>query len=127
MVVAAEYGFTKITGIDFARQLCDSAIQNCGQISRRHPSVQWQVIYGNAEDAVFAKDTRVFFFFNPFKEAVMAKVIKNILISHKAQPRKIYVAYVNPQLKHLLADAGFKQTYYIKKMNFVEAGIYEKV
>ncbi len=126
MVVAAHYGFTRITGIDFALLLCLEAENNCMIITKRFPLAKWQVIHADAFDFTFRKDDHVFFFFNPFKEAVMKQVIKNLLQSLKECPRKIFVVYMNPQHRKLFVSAGFKEVCYIKRMQFVDAVIFEK-
>lgn len=124
MVVAAHYGFTKITGVDFARALCQEAENNCRIITKRFPLAEWKVLHANAFNFKFRKDDHVLFFFNPFKEPVMNQVIKNILQSLKEYPRKMFVVYMNPQHRNLFVSAGFKEVYYIKRMQFVDAVIY---
>lgn len=126
MVVAAHYGFSKITGVDFARALCQEAENNCRIITKRFPLAEWKVLHADAVDFRFKKDDHVFFFFNPFKETIMKQVIKNILQSVKEYPRKIFVVYMNPQHKNSFITAGFKEVCYIKRMQFVDAVIFEK-
>ena len=126
MVVAAHYGFTRITGIDFAHALCLDAENNCRTITKCFPLVKWKVLHADAATFKFRKHDHVFFFFNPFKKTVMGGVIKNILQSLKECPRKIFVVYMNPQHKDLFVNAGFKEVGYIRKMRFVDAVIFEK-
>ena len=79
LVVAACYGFDKITGIEFARELCDIARKNIIPLQVKFPEKIFNVIHINAVDYVIEDDTNVFFFFNPFDETVMLAVVKNIL------------------------------------------------
>lgn len=125
LVVAAHYGFTRITGVDFAKELCDEARSNCKPLTFKFPAVSWLIIHSDAVDFKFEKNTHIIFLFNPFKETVMKQVIKNIRLSLKRYPRKIWVVYMNPQLKKLFLREGFREVYYIKKMQFVEASILE--
>lgn len=125
MVVAAHYGFTNITGVEFAQKLCADATLNCSVITQRFPDTAWKVLHADVSDFRFTRDDHVVFFFNPFKEPVMNIVIKNILQSLKDYPRKFFVIYMNPQLKGLFAAAGFKEVHYVKRMQFVDAVIYE--
>jgi SAM-dependent methyltransferase len=126
LVVAAHYGFKKISGIDFARDLCREAEKNCCEITKKFPSAVWKVIHANAANFKFENDTNIFFFFNPFKQQVMRQVIINILHSQNKYPRKIFIVYINPQHKHLFDDENFKEIYYIKRMRYVDASVYEK-
>jgi SAM-dependent methyltransferase len=127
MVVAAHYGFQHITGIDFAAELCKHATQNCQRIADIYPSASWKVIHADAENFLPAAHVHIIFLFNPFKELIMKRVIRNILKSLDSYPRKLFVVYVNPQLKHLFTEQGFKEVYYIRKMPFVEASILESL
>jgi len=126
MVVAAHHGFKNITGIEFAKELYQEALWNCNRITERFPGVSWRVIYADAAHFKFKHTQTVFFFFNPFKEKLMKQVIKNMLISIKIYPRKIFVIYINPQHKNLFLEKGFNIVYAIKKMDYAEACVLEK-
>lgn len=126
LVVAAHYGFQKITGVDFAAALCKEAEINCRIITQRFPDAVWNVLHANAANFKFDNDDHIFFFFNPFKETVMAQVINNISESQKKHPREIFVVYINPQHKALFITAGFNEIYSVKKMQYVDAVIYKK-
>ena len=69
------------------------------------------------------KEQNVFFFFNPFDEVVMLKVVKNILASLKEKSRKVYIMYVNPVHKEIFLSAGFKEEYYKRKLQYLELSI----
>jgi SAM-dependent methyltransferase len=123
MAVAAFYGFKNITGIDFSPELCDAAEKNTASIKAKFPSTNFSVICLDAVNYKIEKDTRVFFFFNPFDEVVMLAVAKNMLASSKENPRKIYIVYVNPLHKEIFQSAGFQEEYYLKKMKYIELSI----
>ncbi len=126
MVVAAYYGFKKITGIDFSQSLCNEAEINIEKIKPRFPSVDFEIICGDAVNYLIKNDDTVFFFFNPFDEVVMLQVVKNILASLKKNERKIYVVYVNPLHQEMFLSAGFEEEYYFKKMEYLEFVILSK-
>lgn len=125
MVVASHFGFKNITGIDFAIELCREARQNCEQITQHFPSTYWNVIHNNAADFIPASNIHVILFFNPFNHVIMNKAMGNIVKSLKNKPRKVWIVYINPQHKTTITQNGFKEVYYIKKMPFVEAAIFE--
>lgn len=127
MVVAAHYGFGNIAGIDFAIELCRQANSNCQQITNKYPLACWRVMHENAAEFNPSKHTHVIFFFNPFNEVIMKRVIRNISKSLNRYPRKLFIVYVNPQHKKVLINNGFKEVYYFKKMRFVEASIFENL
>jgi hypothetical protein len=123
MVVAAYFGFKKITGIDFARPLCLLAEQNIKRTSPIFPETDFKIICDDVVNYSIDKDHNVFFFFNPFDEVVMLTVVKNILFSLKKNPRKVYIMYSNPVHKEIFLSAGFGEIYYLKKLEYLELSI----
>lgn len=51
----------------------------------------------------------MFYFFNPFRQEVMSRVMENIRASHEDQPRDMIVVYYNPNpvIVSLLERVGF--------------------
>jgi len=123
IIVAAYFGFKKITGIDFSYNLCIEAEGNIEKIQVFFPQTVFNVIYTDAACYKIKDDENCFFFFNPFDEVVMLQVVKNILSSLKENPRKIYVVYLNPLHKEIFLSAGFEEEYSLRKMEFLEFSI----
>lgn len=126
MIVAAHYGFNNITGIDFAKALCKAAEQNAEKIKRLFPLAKFNIICDDAVNYKIEKEQTVFFFFNPFDEVIILKVVKNILSSLKENERKIYIMYANPVHKEFFLSAGFQEEYYLKKLQYLELSILSK-
>jgi ribosomal protein L11 methylase PrmA len=126
LVVAAYFEFINITGIDFAKALCVSAEQNIRQAKLTHPLAHFNIVCDDVVNYPIKKEQNVFFFFNPFDEVVMLKVVKNILASIREDPRKIFIMYVNPVHKDIFLSAGFEQEYHKKKMHYIEVSILSK-
>ncbi len=126
LVVAAYHGFKKITGIDFASELCDIATHNIVHAQIKFPNTFFHIINTNAEDYNIEDDTKVFFFFNPFNHIVMLAVVKKILRSLKSNPREVFVVYVNPVHKEIFLSAGFEQIFNLEKLKYAEASILMK-
>ncbi len=123
LAVAAYYEFKKITGIEFAKELCEVARKNIIPVQQKFPYQHFNVIHANAVDYKIEADTNVFFFFNPFDEVVMLAVVKNILQSLKENPRETYVVYINPVHKEIFMSAGFEQIFHVQKLKYIEATI----
>jgi len=126
MVVAAHYGFNNITGIDFAKALCLLAEKNIQNTRTLFPLTKFNIICDDVVNYRIQKDQTVFFFFNPFDEVVMLKVVKNILSSLKEKERKIYIMYANPVHKEIFLSAGFEEEFYFKKLQYLELSILSK-
>ena len=124
LAVAAYYGFRKITGVEFARELCEVARKNIIPVQQKFPDKIFNVIHANAVDYKIEPDTNVFFFFNPFDEVVMLAVVKNILASLKQNPREAYVVYINPLHKEIFMSAGFEQIFHYEKLKYIQATIF---
>jgi SAM-dependent methyltransferase len=126
LAVAAYYGFKKITGVEFAKELCEEARKNIIPVQQKFPEKILNVIHVNAVNYTIEKDTNVFFFFNPFNEVVMLNVAKNILQSLKKNPREVFVIYINPVHKEIFLSAGMEQIWDFAKMKYIEISIFMK-
>lgn len=124
LAVAAYYGFRKITGVEFAKELCEVARKNIIPVQQKFPDKIFNVIHANAVNHKIEYDTNVFFFFNPFDEVVMLAVVKNILASLKQNPREAYVVYLNPLHKEIFMSAGFEQIFHYEKLKYIQATIF---
>lgn len=125
MCVAANKGFTKVTGIDFSKEFCDAAIVNLDHTKQKFPVLDYTVINNDAFYYEIPSDVDCIFLFNPFDETIMSGVIENIRQSFGEAPRKITVIYANPMYKDLFLAEGFTKTFATQKMNYLEAAIYE--
>ena len=124
LAVAAYYGFRKITGVEFAKELCEIARKNITPVQQKFPGKIFNVIHANAVDYKIEPDTNVFFFFNPFDEVIMLAVVKNILRSLKQNPREAFVVYINPVHKEIFMSAGFEQIFHFEKLKYIQATIF---
>ena len=120
MVAAAHYGFKNITGVDFAKELCEAAEKNINKIKPKLPGTTFTVHCKDILNYQINADDNVFFLFNPFNKEIMEKFSERIDQSVKKYPRTIYFIYANPQQKNVLLEKGFKEIYRIKKLRLLE-------
>jgi len=123
LCVAAHHGFGKVTGLDFSKALCDIAKENLQSTKQNIPELEYKIINNDAFYFAIPDDVDCIFFFNPFDEIIMSAVVNNIFESLQKNPRRISVIYVNPLHKDLFTKAGYKETWYSKKMKYIEAVI----
>jgi SAM-dependent methyltransferase len=123
LCVAAQHGFKKVTGLDFAKDLCEAAKENLAITKQKNHELEYKVINNDAFYFEIPDDVDCIFFFNPFDEIIMSAVVNNILASLKNNPRKITIIYINPMHKELFLKAGYKEVWYSKKMKYLEASI----
>jgi SAM-dependent methyltransferase len=110
LLVAAEYPFRKIVGIEFAAELNDRAARNIA--SYRHYKQRCQEIEALRMDAVdfrFPDGNLVLYFFNPFGPATMQRLLDELEQSLDRNPRDVLVVTVFPQFDSLfVATRHFK-------------------
>jgi hypothetical protein len=97
LMLASEYSFKNITGVEYSKVLADSASvhirtheEKCGSRARI------QCIWGDATDFNLPNEPTILYLYNPFQGAVMDRVIANIEMSLRDDPRDLWVIYANP-------------------------------
>jgi SAM-dependent methyltransferase len=125
LCVAAHYGFKKVTGLDFSKDLCIAAEENFSITKQKFTALQYKIINNDAFYFEIPEDVDCIFMFNPFDDVIMSGVAANILESFEANPRTITLIYANPLYKQELLAIGFKQIYHTQKMQYLEAVILE--
>ena len=97
LLIASQYGFRKVVGIEFSGELCAIARENAEAYSRKtKPLSLIEVIEADATNYQFRAGDRVLFMYNPFDAFILAKVIDNIRRSLEENPRKIWLIYNTP-------------------------------
>ena len=92
IIHAKQLGFKKTIGIEFAKELNDQALKNIKALELENVIS----LYADASEYTLANDISVIYFFNPFDEVVMQKVINNILTQKQRFENDVYVIYGNP-------------------------------
>ncbi len=109
LLVASEFGFRELRGIEFARELCEVSRMNSG----RYKSVTgvdavFKTIEADAAHYAINADECVFVMYNPFDDSIMKSVLANINLSIQMHPRRVFIVYYNPRWGHLIEQqAGF--------------------
>jgi SAM-dependent methyltransferase len=105
LLLALDYGFEKVVGIDFAAELCAVAQHNIDTYKKNKSGIEDVPVSINNVDAVdyrIEPDQRVFYLFHPFSARILTQVIGNINRSLAEAPRQIWVIYLNPEFGHVI-------------------------
>jgi SAM-dependent methyltransferase len=94
MIIAAEYGFSRIIGIEYSESLAKAAIRNL-ETSR----VESQVLIEDAVAYRFPPGQSLVFMYNPFDQHVFRQVLRHI-------PSSARIAYCGPG-QVTLTDCGW--------------------
>lgn len=122
---AAEYnGFTKLIGVDIAKELIDFANENKKLYQQKNPESSIEFVFEDATKYQIPNDASVFYFFNPFGETIMHQVISNIKDSVSRNPREIICIYLNPKYKAVFENNGFYKVQEIKSGRYLEGIIF---
>lgn len=117
LVVAAWFGFTRITGIDLARELCAQAIINTRKKKKQFPEVTWKVVHAHVANFPISDDDSVFFMFNPFREGVVRRFLDNLEQSRKKNPRTTWIIYASPVHADTMMEQGYEVVYQKQVLN----------
>lgn len=107
LLMASQHPFQRIVGVELMPDLAAAAERNLEQarfIARRCNNLT--VVCSNAAEFTFPDQNAVIFFFNPFKEAIMRRVLDNIRSSVVATTER-YILYLEPRLSQTLDACPF--------------------
>jgi SAM-dependent methyltransferase len=107
LLMAADYPFRRIMGIELLPELHRVAEENLRQYkSTAQQCFAFENVCGDARKFPFPPEPTVLYLFNPLPEEGLVQVIANLDRSLRQQPRRLYVLYHNPLLEHVLANCG---------------------
>lgn len=95
LLVASEFPFLEVQGVEFARELHEVAVGNIA--SYRSASQRCKKVQSVNTDAVefeFPLAPLVLYLFNPFGPAVLTPVLRNLQESLNTQPRDVLLIYL---------------------------------
>lgn len=95
LLVASEFPFGEVLGVEFARELHEAAVENIG--SYRSASQQCRKVRSLNADAAefeFPAGPLVLYLFNPFGPAVLVPVLRNLQKSLAANARDVILVYM---------------------------------
>jgi 16S rRNA G966 N2-methylase RsmD len=114
LLVAPKYGFKRVVGVEFSHELCEIARKNLLIFRKKMAcDVEVEIVESDVVNYEIKNDENIFFFFNPFDEVIMDKVIKNIRASLERSPRSIWLIYSHPVHRNTIESAFKKLTDYV--------------
>lgn len=103
MTVFSKYPFNKIGGVELNEKIYKIAQKNFTKL--RVPNVR--IMHDNAMNIDQLDDYNFFYFFNPFPEVVLKKVLENIKSSVQKNPRIITIIYYLPAFRKVFDNDSF--------------------
>ena len=94
LLVAAAFPFREIIGVEFAKELQATAVENVAKVARSpEEHARFRCLHLDATQFDVPRQPCVLYFFNPFGEQVFEQVLKNIERAHRESGKKMYVLY----------------------------------
>jgi len=109
LLLAAEYPFRRIIGVELLPELDLVARQNIVRLALPDRENRLETVCGNAAEFQFPADPLFVFLFNPLPEAELETTLHNLERSIAEHPRPLVVLYVNPVFSGLLERCAWLQ------------------
>jgi hypothetical protein len=108
LLMASNYSFKKIIGVEFMPELHRAAQENIAGFSNACQRCrQIETLCMDARDFQFPLEPLVVYLFNPFSESTFAQVLEDLRRSVEQTPRPVYIAYRFTEFENLLARADW--------------------
>ena len=109
LLMASEYKFRRVIGVEFSSALCRIARSNVVRFRqrRRASTCPVTVTESDAAEYQFNDEETVLFLFNPFGAPVLSAVLDHLQESIRKRPRKVWIIYYNPVFADLVEENGF--------------------
>jgi SAM-dependent methyltransferase len=112
LMIAAEYGFSRVVGIEYSHDLCETARKNLSVFQNRiKRNLNVQIVETDVVDYEIRPDENVFFMFNPFDSEILELIVGKIAQSVAAHPRDVWLIYLYPECRRAIDDSdAFEET-----------------
>ncbi|MCB9190454.1 MAG: class I SAM-dependent methyltransferase [Flavobacteriales bacterium] len=95
LILAAEAGFRKVIGVEYASELNDMAHTNIETVRQRFPNTEFVLTEGDALAYDFPEEIDVIYLFNPFDEEATRGLLRKVKPVFEREKR-IDLVYVHP-------------------------------
>lgn len=96
VLVALQYPFKRILGIEFSSELHGIAVRNVRKFRGKRLCQCVNCIHADAVDFDLPSDPLVIFMFNPFRPPLLKALMKKVSRSLLQNPREAWLIYVTP-------------------------------
>jgi SAM-dependent methyltransferase len=112
MLLASEFPFRRILGVELSPALCQAARENIrAYTSPTQQCKRLEVACADAAQYRVPREPAVLFFYNPFDAQIMSPVLHNLEESLREAPRPLYLVLYNPVLDGLVKKTAWLRVY----------------
>jgi SAM-dependent methyltransferase len=121
LLVASEFPFRDIIGVDLSQPLAQVARRNAAIIANRFPArTSIRVAVGDASNYPLPPGNLVIFLYNPFHAELIANVVAGVEAALAAESRSIYVIYYNPIAGHCFDASSQLRRHFAKMLPYAD-------
>jgi Methyltransferase domain len=113
LLLARQYGFSRLVGVEFVSKLCEIARKNLA--TANCPS---EILCMDATQYTFPNEPLVIYMFNPFGIKPMRELARNLELSLSQFPRDAYVIYWNALYPEVFAESSWFLTIAARRNEF---------
>ena len=107
LLMASDYPFQEIVGVEFSGQLHQTAMRNIEAYrGKRQRCKQLRSVHADATLFAPPSANLLIYFFNPFLKSVMAQVLGNVAAAVRSSGLKVVLVYLNPLSSQVVEDSG---------------------
>jgi SAM-dependent methyltransferase len=124
LLVASEFGFRSITGVELSPTLARRASRNVRLFARAHPAADHIAItIGDAVAHPLPSQDMVVFLYNPFGRALIEQLCTKLTQRLQDSQRAVYVVYYNPVWAALLDALPLLERRYARQIPYARREI----
>lgn len=94
LLVASDFGFREVIGVEISQELCDTAIRNAAAYGPQAANID--IRCADAAEMELPAGPTVFHLYHPFDETMLDRVLANIQRTHVSSPARRLIAYLLP-------------------------------
>jgi len=108
LLLAAEYEFARVIGVDFSPELLEFARENIARFRARTGSTRtFELHVCDATTFDLPLEPLALYLYNPFGESVLRRVLERLHASLQEVPRDIVVLYLRPFHRQVFNDSAY--------------------
>jgi len=107
LLIASQFPFKSVIGIEFSRELCEVAKDNIAKIPpSKCAASRVECVHTDAMKYRLPGNPLVCYFYHPFDQEIMEVVVGRLVESLREIPRELYVIYLDAQHRAVFDNSG---------------------
>jgi SAM-dependent methyltransferase len=127
LLIASEFEFRKIIGLELAPQLAEIALRNVGSYRAARQKCSYiEVLTADATDYELAAENQVLYFFSPFTLNLMSQILEKIEDSLQRSPRDLLILFSGVMARRDSAFASRARFERLRRERYVDLYRYRR-